>query len=421
MLNAFFVAAEFALVKVRATQFHARARKGDKRALAAQEVASKIDRTLAVTQLGITLASLGLGWVGEPAITHLVEAIAMATTGDAVLSKPMHIATVAVGFAFLTFCHVLFGEQVPKLMGLQRTEAIAMFSAGPIRFLYRALWPMLWILERASTMVLRMAGLAGDITDAGLSEDEILGILLANAERTPNGKERSALIERVLRFAQRTSRHAMVPRVDVVSIPVETTGSQAYEIMRAHQYSRLVATKGRSLDDVVGYIYAKDFLLDSEANELENLSKLTRNVLFVPESQGLVDVLREMQREQTPIAVVVDEYGGTSGLLTMEDLLEEIVGEIRDEFDEEPPHFTRVIGEECTWDVDGKTPMEELRPIGIQVSEEDGAEPIGAVILARLGRLARVGDKVDLGGGVTADIMGISRRRVTKVRIRTSA
>ncbi|MFO0678933.1 MAG: hemolysin family protein [Polyangiaceae bacterium] len=394
VLNGLFVAAEFALVKVSTTRLSSRVKKGDKKAIAAHEVTQRLDRYLSVTQLGITLASLGLGWVGEPAISHLIERAVHGLTGIALVGN-VELVVVAVAFTILTFAHVLFGELVPKLIGIQRSEGTALFTARPLRIIYWAFFPLLWVLERCSGVILRSVGMSPDATSEGkLSEEEILGILVANTARTPRGKEKSELLERVVRFSQRTSRHAMVPRVDVSYLSVDDTGQRASEYLRQHQYSRLPLTKGRSLDEVVGYLYAKDFLLDPDALDHSNLSRLRRDVLFVPESQGLLDVLREMQKAQIPIAVVVDEYGGTSGLVTMEDLLEEIVGEIRDELDQEPARVVKIPGEESAWDVDGKAALEELKSTGIPIDEGDAAEPIGAVVLARLGRLPRVGDRV---------------------------
>lgn len=218
-----------------------------------------------------------------------------------------------------------------------------------------------------------------------------------------------------MRFSQRATRHSMVPRVDVVSLPIETSGEQARAFVRTHQYSRILLTRGRSLDEVAGYLYAKDFLLHADAQNLPNLEPLRRDVLFVPDVQSGVDALREMQRKQVPIAVVVDEYGGTSGLLTMEDLLEEIVGEIKDEFDEEPQRVVKVPGAQDTWEVDGRASMEELRAVGVDSAE--AGETVGAYVVEVLGRLPRAGDKVDLGHGATAEVIGISRRRVTRLRV----
>jgi CBS domain containing-hemolysin-like protein len=418
-LNGFFVAAEFALVKVRATQLRSRARKGEKKAIVAETIVGRLDRYLSVTQFGITLASLGLGWIGEPALAGLLDRAAMALfRGPA--PTPVHVAVDALAFAILTFGHVLFGELVPKLVAIQRSEATALSSAIPLRLVYIAFLPLLWLLERASRFILSAVGMSPEVggVEGRFSEEEILAILAASAARSPRGRALAELLERVMRFSQRAARHSMVPRVDVVSLPIQTSGADADQFVRAHQYSRVLLTTGRSLDEVAGYLYAKDFLLQADARSLPDLWPLRRDVLFVPEVQSGVDVLREMQRKQVPIAVVVDEYGGTSGLVTMEDLLEEIVGEIRDEFDEEPQKVVRVPGPEPVWEVDGRASMDELRSLGVEVPTADAGETVGALVVELLGRLPRAGDKVELARGVAAEVTGISRRRVTRVRIR---
>ena len=417
-LNGFFVAAEFALVKVRATQLRSRARLGDKKARAAESIVGQLERYLSVTQFGITLASLGLGWIGEPALAGLLDRAAAGLTATPA-SRAVHITVDATAFGILTFGHVLLGELVPKLVAIQRSEATAMAAAIPLRVIYVTFFPFLWLLERGSRLVLRAMGMSQDVAklEGRFSQDEVLAILAATAVRSPRGKSTAEMFERVMRFSQRAARHSMIPRVDVVSLPLQTSGEQAHRFVRTHQYSRVILTSGRSLDDVAGYLYAKDFLLHPDADTLSDLLPLRRDILFVPEVQSGVDVLREMQRKQTPIAVVVDEYGGTSGIVTMEDLLEEIVGEIRDEFDEEPQKVVKVPGAEDAWEVDGRASMEELRAIGVQVPEAELGEPVGALVVELLGRLPRAGDKVELTRGATAQVTAISRRRVTRVRV----
>jgi CBS domain containing-hemolysin-like protein len=418
-VNGFFVAAEFALVKVRATQLRSRARRGEEKAIVAQAIVGRLDRYLSVTQFGITLASLGLGWVGEPALATLLDRGAVSLTGSPG-SEALHLAVDAVAFSLLTFGHVLFGELVPKLVAIQRSEATALAAAIPLRAIYLTFFPFLWLLERASGVILRSVGMTPDAgsVEGRFSEEEILAILAASATRSSRGRALAELLERVMRFSQRATRHSMVPRVDIVSLPIETTGERAQAFVRTHQYSRMLLTRGRSLDEVAGYLYAKDFLLHPDASSLVDLTPLRRDVLFVPEVQNGVDALREMQRKQIPIAVVVDEYGGTSGLVTMEDLLEEIVGEIKDEFDEEPQRVVTVPGAPGTWEVDGRASMEELRAIGVETHDVTAlSETIGARVVDVLGRLPRVGDKVDMGRGAAAEVIAISRRRVTRLRV----
>ena len=417
-LNGFFVAAEFALVKVRATQLRSRARKGDRKAIVAETIDGRLDRYLSVTQFGITLASLGLGWIGEPAMAAVLDRAVIARTGGPP-SAALRIAVEVTAFAILTFGHVLLGELVPKLVAIQRSEGTALAAAIPLRVVYLTFFPILWLLERSSGLILRTVGLSPDVAsvEGRFSQDEILSILAASAARSPRGRALAELFERVMRFSQRTARHSMVPRVDVVSLPIQTSGVEAGEFVRSHQYSRMILTNGRSLDDVAGYLYAKDFLLHADARALPDLRPLRRDVLFVPEVQTGVDVLREMQRKQVPIAIVVDEYGGTSGIVTMEDLLEEIVGEIRDEFDEEPQRIVKVAGAEDSWEVDGRAAMDELRGVGVRVPEAESGENVGALVVELLGRLPRAGDKIDFGNGATAVVTGVSRRRVTRVRV----
>jgi CBS domain containing-hemolysin-like protein len=332
----------------------------------------------------------------------------------------LHVAVDIVAFAILTYAHVLFGELVPKLIAIQRSEGTAVASAIPLRVIYISFLPLLWLLERSSRLILRAVGMSPDVAsvEGRFSEDEIVAILAASAARSPRGKTLGELFERVMRFSQRAARHSMVPRVDVVSLPLQTTGEEAQRFVRSHQYSRILLTKGRSLDEVAGYLYAKDFLLHPDAVMLSDVTALRRDILFVSEVQNGVDVMREMQRKQTPIAVVVDEYGGTSGIVTMEDLLEEIVGEIRDEFDEEPQKVTKLPGSEDTWEVDGRATMDELRPFGVKVPDSELGEPVGALVVELLGRLPRAGDKVQLAPGATAEVIAISRRRVTRLRVR---
>ncbi len=416
-LNGFFVAAEFAFVKIRATQLTARAKKGERRAITASRIVERLDRYLSVTQFGITLASLGLGWIGEPAIETLTHGWVVRFGYDHIAG--IRIAVIAVAFGLLTFAHVLFGELVPKLIAIQRTEQTALVSAFPLRVIYLAFMPLLWILERASRLILRTMGLSPDAVSEGtLSEDEIVGILAAQAARTEQGRDKVQLVERVLRFSQRTARHAMVPRVDVVFLPITTRGADAVKVLKQNQFSRVLLTKEKSLDAVEGYIYTKEFLLDVGATVEPELRRFRRDVLFVPEGQSLIDVLRNMQAGQSHVAVVVDEYGGTSGILTMEDLLEEIVGEIRDEFDEEPPDVLSVAGEPDVWDVNARVPLDELRAIGVIVDGEQGAETVGSVFFEKLGKLPKRGDEVEIAFNATATATQILKRRILRVRIR---
>lgn len=416
-LNAFFVAAEFALVKVRVTRIEPRARRGERRAVAAKKVLRRLDRYLSVTQFGITVASLGLGWIGEPAMTALADGLAQKLTGEA-LGRTGHILVDVFGLGLLTFLHLLLGELVPKFVAIQHSEATVLQSALPLQWVDRTFRPVLWFLEKSQRAVLRLLRIDPDVANEGtLSEEEIVGILAANASKNEAMADKQRIVERVLRFSGHPVRHAMVPRVDVIALSIDATGKEAYELLEHHYVSRVPLYRS-SLDNVVGYLYAKDFLFQSDARTRSSLEGLERRALFVPESRDGLSVLREMQREHVPLAVVVDEYGGTNGIVTLEDLIEEVFGEINDELDFEPEKVVKVADEADTWDVDASTTAVELRDAGVPVDVPWHDEAIGKVVVDVLGRLPRVGDVATIAEGVLAEVVATSRRRVERVRLR---
>lgn len=421
-LNAFFVAAEFALVKVHATQIAPRARRGERRAIAAEKVLARLDRYLSVTQLGITVASLGLGWIAEPAIEHLGDTVWLALTGEP-LGRTGHVVVDVAGLALLTYLHLLLGELVPKFIAIQHAEKTTLFAALPLRFVNISLRPLLWVLEKSQEAVLRLFGMRAIPSEGELSEEEILGMLAANAVRFPGARETQQRLERVIRLGRRPVRNVMVPRVDVATLPVETTGEEAYAALRRHGFSRIPVTRGPSADDVLGYLYAKEFLLDPDSRTANDLERWIRPALFVPESRDAANVIRDMQRERRPLAVVVDEYGGTSGIVTLEDLVEQVFGEIQDELDSEAPMVVEAGGARA-WDIDATATMDTLAELGVAVDQDDDGvregESLAHAVMRRLGHLPRIGETVSLGPGVTAEVKQTSRRRIQRVRVRVT-
>jgi CBS domain containing-hemolysin-like protein len=416
-LNAFFVAAEFALVKVRVTQLDRAQKRGDRRAHAAKAVLSRLDRYLSVTQFGITAASLGLGWIGEPAIEQFGDTVAVAVRG-APLGSVGHVAVDILGLSVLTFLHLLLGELVPKFIAIQYAEATSLFSAIPLRIVNTVFRPLLWVLEGAQRRVLRMINIDPESTNEGaLSEDEIIGIIAAAATLDPKIRDKQRIVERVLRFGNRPVRQMMIPRVDVVWVSLDASGERAYELLAKHQFSRILVVN-ESLDDVAGYLYAKDFLFEPAARTRKTLHGLERRAHFVPETQDGLTTLRDMQRQSIPFAVVVDEFGGTSGILTLEDLVEEVVGELKDELDDERTPITAIPGATNVWDVEAGARVDELLDIGVPIEERWFGEPVGKVVLAQLGHLPRTGDVAQLAEGVVAEVVAMSRRRIQRVRVR---
>lgn len=416
-LNGFFVAAEYSMVRVRPAHLQRLVRRGVPGAPMALKIVNEIERYLAVSQIGITLASLGLGWIGEPAFAWVVEHVWMLVT-----HRPLGVSAHGVGagfaFAVITYLHVLLGEQVPKMFALHRSEQAALVLARPFRWAFLLLSPVRFLIEGATRAVLRMFGLGARLPGEGqLTEEELTQVIAATLARGPRAEDKRALLERVVRFASRQARHAMVPRVDVAYLPISTNARDAIAYLRQVEYTRIVLTERNDLDRAVGYLYAKDLLLDPNATSLPDLAPVRRDVLFVPEPQSLIDVLRAMQQSNTLFALVVDEYGGVSGLLTMEDLLEEIVGEIRDEADEdELPRLREVPAVPGAWDVDPGTPIDDLRSLNIEPPDGSEGETVGAYIVRQIGRVPRRGDRVRLGP-FEAEIQAIRRRRVVRVRL----
>jgi CBS domain containing-hemolysin-like protein len=412
-LNGFYVAAEFALVKLRATQLEQISRRNDAASRATVDVAQRLDRYLSATQLGITLASLGLGSVGEPAITHGLEH-ALAPLGIA-HPPTLHSIALVLGFSVLTGAHIVFGELVPKLIAIRSAERVALAIARPLRVFYWLVFPGLIVLNGASSVLLRALGFpALHDAEGALSEEEILGMLTQAYAKGRLSQPKRQLLERVVRFTERTARQVMVPRVDVTWLDADMPFEPAIQRARASGFTRFPLAEGGNLDRIAGYVNMKDLLLATVRPK--TLREAMREAPLVPETTGLFDLMREMQRRQLPMAVVVDEYGGTSGIVTLEDVLEEIVGEIRDEHDEEAPKVeTRPDG---SFVADGMVALDELRAQGVDMSETD-ADTVGGAVLERLGRLARVGDSVRFGEWVVT-VETMRRRRVSRVSVRKS-
>jgi CBS domain containing-hemolysin-like protein len=407
LANAFFVAAEFALAKVRPTALEARARQGDVASARALTIARQLDAYLTATQLGITLASLGLGWLGEPALAHLLEPPLRAIgASDAVV----HGVALAVAFSVITMLHIVVGELVPKSLALQRPEDVARATAVPMRVFYWVIYPALTVLNRLSNLVLRLAGLPpAENAEGKLSLEELR--LVVRASLGGQAEKQSELVERVLRSTDRPLRAVMVPRVDIVTIDVDAPYEAVLEHLRRHGYSRFPLAESGDPDRIVGYVYVKDVLMGDKAPR-DGLRGLRRDVLYVPESITVGEVLEQFQRARIPIAVVLDEYGGTAGLVTHEDAVEEIVGEIQDELDVEGPRmWTR---EDGTLVVDGSLSVDDLELPGLDLPDREGGDTVGGYVVAALGRLARPGDRVRLGAW-DAVVDDVRRRRVHRV------
>lgn len=408
LANGFFVATEFGLVKVRVTQLEALAKRGEKRAQSALDITNKLDAYLSASQLGITLASLALGWVGEPALAELIAPVFgwFGITAEAVI----HGVSFTLAFFAITMLHIVLGEQAPKLFAIQRAEAVVLWVARPMRMFYVVAWPFLSVLNELSNLALRLVGVPTmNHMEGALSAEEIR-LVVASGKIEERQRQ---LMERVLQGTDRPVRAVMVPRVDMETVSLLDTPRQVVERLKVAGYSRVPVIEGRDPDKVVGYVYLKDLFL-GDGVPRGGIKALRRDVLFVPENRTVGDVLEDMQRTHIPLAIVVDEYGGTSGLVTMEDILEEIVGELQDELDAEPQKIDKQ--DDGAIVVDGMVPICDLEQYGIEAEPIEGHELLAGHITSKLGRLARPGDIVHIGTH-DATVEDVRARRVTRVRL----
>lgn len=419
VLNGFFVAAEFALVKVREARVDQLVREGRRTAAIVQHILGHLDRYLSACQLGITLASLILGALGEPAVSVLILAAA-GGLGIEVSDDAGWVPVVSITLAFLliTMLHMTVGEQAPKMWALRRSENAALATAPALRAFTWIFGPFIVAINWISNALLRMVGLPAELGhEASHSAEEIRSILTLSARTghiTPHEHE---IAENVFRMMELEVRHIVVPRVDIVFLTLEHPLEESLERIRSSGHSRFALCRV-GLDTIVGVVHAKDVLDAVLRGETPDLEALARPPLFVPGTMSLSGFLREIQSSRQHSAVVIDEHGTAVGMAFREDALEEIVGPLGDEFDEDEPRF--IAFPDGSFELPGRTPLPEVESrLGFDLSEEDwdeGEHTIGGLVTARLDRFPRKGDTVQVGPFL-ARITDASRRRVQRLRM----
>jgi CBS domain containing-hemolysin-like protein len=392
LLNGFFVAAEFALVKIRETQLLTLANKGHRRAKTALEIVGKLDTALSATQLGITIASLGLGWLGKPAFAALLAPlIRFLNVGQ----EEADWIAFAIGFSAITFLHIVAGELAPKSIAIQKPLVVSLWVAKPLQLFYRLFYSAIWALNHAAFWLLRRCGLEPiSETQLAHSEEEIRLILAQNRSRTKRPSLGHDVALNAFELSKRLVREVMHPRHEITVLDTEATISGCMEVAERTRYSRFPLCEHGDLDKTLGVVHSKDLVsLRDKAKLGRDLQAVARKLLFVPETAHLDKVLGLLLERKAHMAIVVDEYGGTVGLVTLEDVLEALVGPIEDEFDEEKP-LLRQTG--CqSWELDGALPMHKVAElIGEPVEDSHQVSTVSGWILQRLGRFAKKGDTV---------------------------
>jgi CBS domain containing-hemolysin-like protein len=414
--NGFFVAAEFALVGLRRSRIETLAASGDRRAKRLISILDNLNAYLSASQLGITLASLGLGWLGEPTVAHLLEG-PLANFG--ISETWIHIISFFVAFAIVTALHIVLGEQAPKLFGLQRAESVALSTALPMQLFYRVFSLPIRALDSASAAVVRPLGIHADAGHASAYTEEELRYVIDLSRKGGHIKaEEQQLIHGIFEFADAEVREAMVPRTAVTAVPASVTLAEAKTAFREYGYSRLPVYRER-LDDVVGVLFRRDLeeFMDGTrpAAEFEAVA-LAHPPLFMPATAKLGAALKQMRDSRTHLAFVIDEHGGLEGIVTLEDLLEEIVGEIDDEYDEEAK--SQIVAQpDGTYLLDGMLAVRDAnRHFPLDIPEDGHYTTVAGFLLARAGRLLKPGDTVE-HEGATFRVERVERRRLRWVRL----
>jgi CBS domain containing-hemolysin-like protein len=410
-LNAFFVASEFALVAVRRSRIDEMVAGGDRAAKGVQAALEHLDRYIAGTQLGITIASLALGWVGEPALAVLIDRF-LSMFGMPVSSTGAHTAAaIAVSFFIITFLHIVLGELAPKSLALVKPEGVSKVIATPLRIFSRVMWPLIWLFNGAANAILRLVGIGPASEVQSHSADELrLLVMQARAHGTLDESD-SAMLAGVFDFHEKKARDVMRPRTDVVALSIDATEDEVWKVVREERYSRYPIYR-ESLDDVTGVFLAKDLWL-RESDAPFSLAEMSREPLYIPDSRPAERVLEDLRRTRAHLAVVLDEYGGTAGIITMEDLIEEVIGDISDEYD---MAARTAIESNGMLELDGTMSLIDVRSDHrVQIPEGDWTT-LGGYAFAQLGRLPRMGDRVPVPGG-ELEVIAMDGRRIAALRV----
>ena len=394
-VNAFFVAAEFSLVKVRKTRLEQLCNEGNSNAKKALKLVNDVNRMLAAAQLGVTIASIALGWVAESTIVQIIEPVINIFAHSAGRMSA-HIIAVPISFILVTYFHVLLGEQLPKCISLRHPETLSLLIATPMDMFITLFKPFVWLLE--------------------VSGNKILAACHANSEGVLNETE-AEMLHNMFKFSDLMAKQVMIPRTDMVCIPNDISYEELTKETLGNQYTRYPVYED-NIDKILGFIHVKDLYTLAMTKDTFSINKLIRPLILIPETMTLDNLIIEFKKRHCQIAVVIDEFGGTSGLITLEDVLEEIIGDVQDEFDEDAEADIKEIGEN-TYLANAMMRIDEfVEFFGLKESqfEEDDVDTIAGLVVKLLGRIAEVGDSVSFNG-LTFTVKEVDGARITKLQV----
>lgn len=393
-LNGFFVAAEFAIVKIRSSRLETMINEGNSRAIYAKKLVDHMDVSLSVTQLGITLASLGLGWLGEPTVSHVLEPVFTWTGIDATLATTISFV---LAFSIITAMHIICGELIPKNLAIQKVEAVMMYVSVPLLMFQKLMYPSVWFLNHVANFTAKRMGISieGENDHTAHTEDEIRILMEESHKHGYIDKTELDFVDNVFDFADRNVREIMIPRTDMVCLYTEDSFDDNIQVAVSEHMTRYPVCR-EDKDDIIGFLHIKDLMGYLYKRRRPRLRRLVRKALVVPETMKISMLLKMMQKERSQLAIVVDEYGGTSGMVTIEDIIEEIVGEIQDEFDQERPLVEK--RNDCLYSVDAKLLLEEISDILEMEIEADNIDTIGGWLYNNVQSPPNIGMKASWSG-----------------------
>ncbi|MDG5473376.1 hemolysin family protein [Jeotgalibacillus sp. ET6] len=382
-LTAFFVASEFAIVKIRSSRLDQLAAEGNSKALAAKRITLNPDEYLSACQLGITVSALGLGWLGESAVETLVGPL---LAGLGISASLTHLISFAIAFSIITFLHVVIGESAPKILAVQKAEAVILLLAKPLILFYSLMYPFIWLLNGSARIFAAMLGLKPSSEHDLAHSEEDLRILLSESLKSGEiNQSEYSYVNKIFEFDERVAKEIMVPRTEIISVNSGLTLREVFSVMKEEQYTRYPVVEDGDKDNVIGMINMKELMtafIEDQANGDRLVSEYTHSIIQVIDSIPINELLLKFQKERMHMGILLDEYGGTSGLVTMEDIIEEIVGEIQDEFDvDEIPDVQKI--NENHYILDSKVLVQNVNDLlGINIDEED-VDTIGGFFMTR--------------------------------------
>jgi CBS domain containing-hemolysin-like protein len=410
--TAFFVASEFSIVRVRRTRLQQYAAEGNKKAMAALRVTGNLDGYLSACQLGITLTALGLGWIGEPTIDGLLHPLFVRIGIRANLAS---IISLALSFSVITFLHVVVGELAPKTVAIQRTDTVSLWSSKPLIFFYKVMYPFIWILNNSARKVTELMGLKpAKEHEIAHSVEEIRTILNQSYTSGQINKEELHYMNNIFQFDDRLGKEIMVPRTEIAFLDTEMEINETILAIHTEKYTRFPVISNGDKDEVIGIVNTKEIFFTLLDKKIDSIKVFIRPVLHVPETIPIRDLLKKMQKHSAHMAILVDEYGGTAGLVTVEDILEEIVGEIRDEFDKEEEPLIQEVDTQH-YIVDGKVLVTDINHLMVSHLDDSEIDTIGGWVYTHAPELKEGAQFQEEDIQVT--IVDLDHYRVKKIEI----